>query len=98
MHCHVQHNAAFVLILVANLDPNPYLNLNLNPNHAAAAAAAAAPAPTPTPTPTPKALRWIVQHNATFTTSAGSLDYFTEDISIFDFSLTPAEMAKLDAK
>jgi len=44
------------------------------------------------------ALRWIVQHNATFTTSCSELDYFQEDVSIFDFALTAAEMARLDAK
>eukprot|EP00040_Diaphanoeca_grandis_P024830 m.136909 g.136909 ORF g.136909 m.136909 type:complete len:309 (+) comp29893_c5_seq1:87-1013(+) len=44
------------------------------------------------------ALRWIVQHNATFTTSCTTMDYFQEDIDIFDFELSSAEMAKLDAK
>lgn len=44
------------------------------------------------------ALRWIIQRNATFTTEASTLDYFQEDINIFDFQLTPAEMAKLNSK
>ena len=44
------------------------------------------------------ALRWIVQRNATFTTSASTAAYFAEDVSIFDFVLTDAEMATLDAK
>lgn len=41
-------------------------------------------------------LRWILQRNATFTTSASSLEHFKEDLDIFDFSLTRAEMQKLD--
>lgn len=44
------------------------------------------------------ALKWILQHNASFTTSADSKQYFTEDIELFDFELTAAEMAQLDAK
>jgi len=44
------------------------------------------------------ALRWIVQHNVTFSTQASEADYFKEDVSIFDFELTATEMAKLDAK
>lgn len=44
------------------------------------------------------ALRWIVQRNATFTTQAQSLDYFQEDVAIYDFELTAAEMAKLNSK
>ena len=44
------------------------------------------------------ALRWIIQRNATFTTSASTLAYFSEDLDLFDFTLTPAEMETLDAK
>lgn len=44
------------------------------------------------------ALRWITQHNVTFTTSVHTLEHFQQDIDIFDFQLTAAEMAKLDAK
>lgn len=44
------------------------------------------------------ALRWIVQHNATFATSVDTLEHFQQDINIFDFELTPVEMKRLDAK
>lgn len=44
------------------------------------------------------ALRWIVQRNATFTTEASTLQYFQEDVSIFDFVLSPAEMSTLNNK
>jgi len=44
------------------------------------------------------ALRWIVQRNATYTTQASTLQYFQEDVEIFDFELTSAEMTKLNAK
>ena len=44
------------------------------------------------------ALRWIVQHNVTYSTQASEADYFKEDISVFDFQLTAKEMATLDAK
>lgn len=44
------------------------------------------------------ALRWILQRNATFTTSASSLEHFQDDLAIFDFALTDAEMATLNAK
>ena len=44
------------------------------------------------------ALRWIVQHNATFSTNPGTAaQYFKEDLEAVDFVLTAAEMAKLDA-
>jgi diketogulonate reductase-like aldo/keto reductase len=86
------------------------------------------------------ALKWILQHNASFTTSAvppaphasaahrgcgclligadfaasaalwlccvpqrrcvpqGSAEFFAQDIDLFDFTLSPAEMKKLDGK
>ena len=44
------------------------------------------------------ALRWIYQHNATFSTPTDNKAFFQEDLDIFDFTLSKAEMAKLDAK
>jgi diketogulonate reductase-like aldo/keto reductase len=44
------------------------------------------------------ALKWILQRNATFSTQTDSKQYFQEDIDLFDFELTTAEMAKLNAK
>jgi diketogulonate reductase-like aldo/keto reductase len=44
------------------------------------------------------ALRWIVQRNGTFTTSASTAQYFKEDVDIFDFALSATEMATLTAK
>ena len=44
------------------------------------------------------ALRWIVQRNGTFTTSASTAQYFEEDVNIFDFVLLDEEMATLTAK
>ena len=44
------------------------------------------------------ALKWILQRNATFTTETQTKQYFQEDLDLFDFQLTPAEMAKLNAK
>ena len=44
------------------------------------------------------ALRWITQHNVTYSTQTDNAQYFAEDVDIFDFELTAAEMAKLDAK
>ena len=43
------------------------------------------------------ALRWIVQHNATVCTQSTNAAYLKEDADIFDFVLSAAEMAKLDA-
>ena len=43
-------------------------------------------------------MKWILQHNASFTTSASSAEFFKQDITLFDFKLTPAEMKKLDDK
>ena len=43
------------------------------------------------------ALRWIIQHNATVATQSTNAAHLKEDLSIFDFSLTPSEMATLDA-
>jgi diketogulonate reductase-like aldo/keto reductase len=44
------------------------------------------------------ALRWIVQRNATFATSASSLNHFEEDLALFNFELTSKEMGTLNAK
>ena len=44
------------------------------------------------------ALRWIIQRNASFTTSASSLIHFQEDLNIFDFELTMNQMKVLNAK
>ena len=44
------------------------------------------------------ALRWIIQRNATFTTSASTQQHFEQDLDIFDFELSETEMNTLDAK
>lgn len=44
------------------------------------------------------ALRWIIQRNATFTTSASSREHFQQDLDIFDFELTAEDMKTLNAK
>ena len=44
------------------------------------------------------ALKWILQRNASFTTSASSAEFFKQDITLFDFKLSSAEMKKLDDK
>jgi diketogulonate reductase-like aldo/keto reductase len=45
------------------------------------------------------ALKWIAQTNATFSTNCGdSKDYMQEDLDIFDFHLSDADMKVLDAK
>merc|ERR1711871_246997 len=44
------------------------------------------------------ALRWIIQRNATFTTSASTLAHFQQDLNIFDFELSAAEMKTLNDK
>lgn len=44
------------------------------------------------------ALRWIVQHNASFATSANSAAFFRQNLDLFDFELSAAEMKVLDAK
>lgn len=41
------------------------------------------------------ALRWIVQTGGSFTTQTKSKGHFAEDLDIFDFELTPEEMATL---
>jgi 2,5-diketo-D-gluconate reductase B len=43
------------------------------------------------------ALRWIVQNGHTFTTATGRDDYIKEDLALFDFKLSAAEMGSLDA-
>jgi len=45
------------------------------------------------------ALKWILQQNATFSTNLGdSVQYMKEDIALFDFTLSAADMKILDAK
>ena len=44
------------------------------------------------------AFRWIVQRGATFTSSASTVEYFQQDLDIFDFSLTDSEMKQLNSK
>ena len=48
--------------------------------------------------PAQVALRWIIQRNATFTTSSGSEAHFREDLDIFDFELSAEEMQTLNSK
>ena len=43
------------------------------------------------------ALKWLVQHGHPFATATGRAEYMKEDLSLFDFELTEAEMATLDA-
>jgi len=43
------------------------------------------------------ALRWIVQSGAAFTTQSTKRDHFAEDLDIFDFHLSPEDMALLGA-
>jgi diketogulonate reductase-like aldo/keto reductase len=43
------------------------------------------------------ALRWLVQGGHPFTTATGRADYIKEDLAIFDFELSAAEMGQLDA-
>merc|ERR1711907_255180 len=44
------------------------------------------------------ALRWIIQHKASFTTSANTRAEFDEDIDLFDWALTANQMAILDQR
>eukprot|EP00041_Stephanoeca_diplocostata_P007446 m.105906 g.105906 ORF g.105906 m.105906 type:complete len:213 (-) comp16881_c0_seq21:2622-3260(-) len=44
------------------------------------------------------ALRWIVQRGAVFTTEASSLVHFQQDLDIFDFALSAADMEVLNKK
>jgi 2,5-diketo-D-gluconate reductase A len=44
------------------------------------------------------ALRWILQRNATFTTSASTKAHFKSDLDIFNFALSGADMKQLNAK
>ena len=44
------------------------------------------------------ALRWIVQRNASFVTAGTNATYLQEDLDIFHFKLTDAEMELLSAK
>jgi 2,5-diketo-D-gluconate reductase A len=43
------------------------------------------------------ALRWIVQSGGSFTTQSKTKEHFAEDLDIFDFDLTPDEMATLNS-
>jgi len=43
------------------------------------------------------ALRWIVETGASFTTQTKNKEHFEEDLKIFDFELTPAEVQTLSA-
>ena len=43
------------------------------------------------------ALRWVTQQGVVAVTSDSDPEYATEDLSIFDFELTAAEMAELAA-
>ena len=42
------------------------------------------------------ALRWLTQYGASFTVEAKSAAHFREDLELFDFELSPAEMAALE--
>jgi len=44
------------------------------------------------------ALKWIVQHKASFTTSANTRAEFDEDLDLFNWALTANEMAILDQR
>mmetsp|Transcript_90511 Transcript_90511/g.255505 ORF Transcript_90511/g.255505 Transcript_90511/m.255505 type:complete len:364 (+) Transcript_90511:85-1176(+) len=41
------------------------------------------------------ALRWIVEKGGTFSTQTKSKEHFVEDLNVFDFSLSDADLAKL---
>jgi len=41
-------------------------------------------------------LKWILSHNVTLTTKSGDPKHLAEDIDLFDWELTPAEVAALD--
>ena len=41
------------------------------------------------------ALRWVVQQGVVAVTRSDNLDFVTEDLQIFDFALTKAEMDAL---
>eukprot|EP00927_Polykrikos_kofoidii_P050410 TRINITY_DN44328_c0_g1_i1.p1 TRINITY_DN44328_c0_g1~~TRINITY_DN44328_c0_g1_i1.p1 ORF type:complete len:348 (+),score=44.04 TRINITY_DN44328_c0_g1_i1:45-1088(+) len=43
------------------------------------------------------ALKWILSHNVTLTTKSANLEHLAEDIDLFDWELTPAQMAALDS-
>jgi hypothetical protein len=42
-------------------------------------------------------LKYVSQHNITIVTASDKLEYDEEDIAMFDFSLSIAEMEELDA-
>ena len=48
-------------------------------------------------TPAQVALRWIVQHGAVLATAVWQEDYIKEDLNLWGFTLTDAEMSALDA-
>ena len=43
------------------------------------------------------ALRWLVQQNIAVVTAADTAEYIKEDIDLFSFALTEAEMSTLAA-
>lgn len=43
------------------------------------------------------ALRWLVQQKISIVTAADTAEYCSEDMDLFDFELTAAEMATLGA-
>ena len=43
------------------------------------------------------ALKWLLTHNATIATQSTSASHLSEDVQLFDFSLTADEMRQLDA-
>ena len=49
-------------------------------------------------TPAQVALRWVVQQGVLFATAATNPTYLREDLDVFGFELSGAEMAALSAK
>ena len=43
------------------------------------------------------ALRWLLQKGAAYTVHSSSAAHLTADLDVFDFSLTHAQMERLDA-
>merc|ERR1712146_395471 len=43
------------------------------------------------------ALKWIAQHGVPLATKADKVEYQQQDIDLFDFTLSDADMAQLDA-
>ena len=42
-------------------------------------------------------LRWILQHGMNVVTSSDNPEYQKSDLGVFDFALSPEDMAELDA-